>query len=1325
MLFRSKEENERTKSLTSSSLLSVDLSYGNIDLNRLYESVLKLTILEYSNEARFWQRTRERSEETGKLSGSSGTSSNSGKRRSMKLSLDGGEARFPSYLLPQLESNLNLIAMKKKGSKYDDMTRRSLLRFYSELLDPRFKAELASSNTPEYWVMKFVSSANKEVVKVGTTANDKISSTVMSQAETFVEILISLIQKDKNSEVIISKLRTCMDSLKPSNKEASPTRSQRGSRISVQYIQPSYRYTDIDQGIISTIMNIFSVDLVKLQQDIFRFKDICSAKPLHKDLNQIIFYLEKDLGQFAPEHFGDVSAYLNWKERELSTCKNLKTKYEIPPNLKLLSTPPLSSGEDFYILPPSHLTKPFYVVLSKLCMEKKNGSDEQTLFSKQSQNLMNLCAKYWRIDYPTRACSLFTAAHISGLMIDPLFGITDKNSLGPIAVEKAVVVLHSCKRIIEDQGRLDWDEKEKWSFKDQESWIKNLTYSYNEVFLALKELLHEIFSKHSKPKFGPYLQFLGDYIETDALFTSVQNSGLPKKWEKKLSKVLLRTAELRYADLLSVLPRDDTLSILHILDICDNIVADIKMLQKRYKYPLLGFLNIPRTVAAVITGMFSADAKNILKHIDAYAKSKKTFIAYADAIEAYKALSEIRDIYQQVSISSSEFRFDLEGFFYPYLKEWIAETGLKISGIVEEAIAKDSFEPIDIERDDKKHSSSVFDIFTVVKEYLRILNNLGWQNEFQLATTYTKLLKSISEGVLCYATRMSDIIVEDLDEEEERKRESASRTEKLERRKSGNWFDEVKNVVTNFQQGSKAELEKPYNFKPRLCIALNNISAMMQNVSKLEELLDPFQISSCIAGQDPSLQKNYTSHIFSIRLVRAENLKSTNSSSIHPYVTMIDTKARKTIAKTRTVNNTNFPDFDEEFELTIPAHTSLTISATVWDEKFGTHSICGRALLVLDPKRFKHDGIPEEIYLDLDSQGRVLIEIAVESERMDAVFFMGRTHRYLARTQERCVKLIVEKFSYFIHYCFSRSSLRAICGSSGNIKPTEEQMDSVMMPLYNYLNMNLEVLAGYLTNDLLMKVMLEAWSVIVSTADELLLPKLSSAKTFQLSSLSNKSKQGSRSNLGGWQTAVSSAVANVTSSIGMGYFGKQLTNNELETVFSWLNFLCFDFFHNGGNGPPIKDLKNQQYQTLLLVPVYYDREVSFLKEEVERLSPAFVMALRGRNNFDGIGPSNSTQGRPGSSMKDQRSASIVRHKTILANATVKSREKAEKDAQKAKSDPIATQTLTEDIILRLLIIKGETSFVARRLEQREKLARSIATERLARAAVEGKFQKFT
>ncbi|ODV79451.1 uncharacterized protein CANTADRAFT_52308 [Suhomyces tanzawaensis NRRL Y-17324] len=1322
--------NGRAQSLASQVILPDDAAYKGVDIEKLYESVLKVYILEYVNEARFRTPIVE-PRLTSTTSGGSGGSGSTGSGnnasnyskyyRSSKV-FDVQDPKLPSYLLSSLESKLNVIAMKN-GGNYDDMTRRSLLRFYSELLDPTFKNDILRVNKPEYLVMKFVSSANKELVKIGTIPSNEISEAVFKQAGKFVQLLIGLIKKDKDSDAIIAKLQENKESLKPKKPVSADTGSE--TPTNVQYPKPSFKLNDMDQSIIKLLKSLFSVDLIKLQQDINKWKTLVLQKTLHKDLQQVTFYLGKNLGQLSAKNFETTDAYHDWKNREEESCNQLLKKYQVPPAMRLLPVPEIPSGEDFYVLPRTQALKKYYVVLVKLCFElelkesfNSISDPDKPLFPKTSSNLLTTCARVWRISVPTRAVAIFTAATLTGITKDKL--INDPSELAPIDLEASKKIFHLCKITLEN-GEMDWEDKSVWSIQDQEEWVKNLMSTYNETFFSIKDSLLLIFSKTVKPKFGPCLTFLGEYLESDSLFPKIEQSGLVKKWEKKLSKALLRYSEVRYAELLANLPRDDTLSIIHVLNICDSMIEDIKMLQKRYKNPLLGFLDVKRTVAAVVIAMFAADAKNILRHIDSYAKNKGEFIPYGDALEVYRALSEIRSIYAQVATSKSKFQFDLEKFFFPFLESWVEESGEKIQGIVEQAIKNDNYEAINLEFDDKKFSSAILDIFTLIKEFLKILNGLNWANEYHLSKVFTTLLKSISDGALYYANHISDKIMKELDEEEQRKLAQQEEDAKGDSKKTGsNWFDEVKNVVSNMNNNpSKLLLEEPYNFMPKTCVALNNLSAMMQQLTKLEDVLDPEMISQSVAAFDPKSQHQYTSHIFSLRLIKAENLRpsvsSSSSTSLRPFVTLIDTKAKRTIGKTRTINNTADPEWDEEFELTLPPNSSLTVSATVWNEKFGGYSVCGRGLIQLDPRRFKHDGIPQEIYLDLDTQGRLLVEVAVESERADAIFVMGRAHRTLKRCQERCIKRIVEKVSRFIHYCFSRANLKSICGNNGQLKPTQDQMDNAMMPLYNYLNMNLQVLAEFLTKDLLLKVMLAAWNVVVSSADVLLLPKLSSAKTLNLPNFNSNSNGATG---GGWQSAVSSAVANVTNSIGIMGFGNQLTNNELETVFSWLNFLCFDFFHNDGNGPPVRDLKNEQYQALLLLPVYYDRDVHFLTQEVERLSPAFVRSLRDRNNFDSD-HTTTDEDHPKRSLS--RAGSIYRNKTILANATAKARAQAAKDAQEARSDPIAAQTLAEDIILRLLILRDEKAFVARRLDQRERLARSIATERLARAAAEGRF----
>lgn len=1270
----------------------LDQATTEVDLTRLYEYVLKVILLDYMCEARFLQPVPQ--PELARAD-----SRPSSEVRKSRYSRYDGEALLPSYLLTDLKTKLNQIAMSSLN--HDDLMRRLLLRFYGELLDPRLVEEIKRAGSVDILVMKFVSAANKEVVKMGLVSTEETPLVVFSHTEKFVDIIIRLVQKDRNSEAIISKLNEHKASLKPGKSSMSNRPSFTSQRsATLNYVEPSYKVSDLDQGYVSLLCEFFRIDLATLQSDINRLRPMANQKSLHKDVAKFLLFLAEDSS--LPSNFATKEAFAEWKKRATKDCTYLVNKYTIPAILRLKAIPDLSEEEEYYLSPPQLVANMYYFALIKQCLlHQESGQSYDImgppiLYSKKASQLILQCGRIWRLSPSSRAVALITAAQQSGILTDPLC-VTNPSEIGPIVLPMAASVLQACKRII-DEADCDWDEKNLWSLLDQTLWIHQLDNIYSMTFHSLRDCLGSVLSKVVKPKFSPFIQFLDDYIESDCLFYEYEKSGGVAKWKKRLTKTLIRTSESLYAAHLETLPRDSTLNVLHVLNIADNIVKDIKVLQKRYPSPLLEFLNIGRTYAEVVTNLFALDAKKILTHISSGMRSRGEFLSYSDALEVYKTMREIRLIHRQVA-PKQKFCFDLEEFCYPYLEAWLEESNEKICSFVDNALEKDDFKPMEIEDDEKKYSTSVHDIFTLIRYYLGILKDLNWENSFQLAKIKTSFMKSISSCCILYANEISDMVMNDLTEEVETSPAS------------NGWLADVKSLVEQKLGTEKLEGET-VNFTPRTCVGLNNLGAMGTQLAKLEDILDPEAVSATVLSQDPTARHNYSNHVFTIRIIRGEGILSpSDSSSVKPYVTLVDSSARRPIAKTRTLEGET-PNWDEEFEVSLPANSTMTVAVTVWEDRFGSHGVCGRALLQLEPRKFKHDGIPLEIYLDLDPQGRILVEIAVESEREDAIFAMGRAHRSLKRAEQRIIKLIVARFSKCIKRSFSRLTLKSICGASGNLKPSEEQLDQAMMPLYDFLNVNLSVLAECLTKNLLLSVMLEAWNVVVDSADELLLPKLTSSKALRLVGLKNRMHSTGNSKVG-WQSAVTSAVVNVTNTISNLGFGKNLTINEIETVISWLNFLCFDFFHNNGNGPPISALKNDKYQSLLLVPVYYDTDVTILVQEVDRLSPAFIETLREKNNVFLPGQSivaNKLRSRAGS---------IARSLTIRANATAKARERATKEAIELQSDPLTAQTSAENIILRLLILRNEKSFVSRRLEQRERLAHTLATERLVKAVAEG------
>ena len=80
-------------------------------------------------------------------------------------------------------------------------------------------------------------------------------------------------------------------------------------------------------------------------------------------------------------------------------------------------------------------------------------------------------------------------------------------------------------------------------------------------------------------------------------------------------------------------------------------------------------------------------------------------------------------------------------------------------------------------------------------------------------------------------------------------------------------------MVSNIQNFKRPEPEVVYNFEATTCVALNNLSAMMNQLTKLEDWIDVETLSAT-----SSSPKQYLSHVFSIRIVRGENLRASKDA---------------------------------------------------------------------------------------------------------------------------------------------------------------------------------------------------------------------------------------------------------------------------------------------------------------------------------------------------------------------------------------------------------------------------------------------------------------
>lgn len=192
-------------------------------------------------------------------------------------------------------------------------------------------------------------------------------------------------------------------------------------------------------------------------------------------------------------------------------------------------------------------------------------------------------------------------------------------------------------------------------------------------------------------------------------------------------------------------------------------------------------------------------------------------------------------------------------------------------------------------------------------------------------------------------------------------------------------------------------------------VKLNNIEYAMQSLDKLEKLMNVDQCAEVLKAKEGTKDRlrKPDKYVFTIKVVEAEDIKACDPNGYSdPYVVLVD-EYQKRLAKTRVVPRTLNPRWDESVDVTVTG--AVNVIATLWDyDTFGDHDFVGRTSLKLDPVHFS-DYLPREFWLDLDTQGRLLIRVSMEGEKDDIQFHFGKAFRHLKRTERDMVRKITDK----------------------------------------------------------------------------------------------------------------------------------------------------------------------------------------------------------------------------------------------------------------------------------------------------------------------------
>ncbi|CAI4036581.1 hypothetical protein SMKI_15G4290 [Saccharomyces mikatae IFO 1815] len=1257
-----------------------------LPISDVYYYTLKLILLDYINEPRFRDTVLQSNKTITSRVLSDKTNHQQvqhGKKILVDKQDDMSERDIVQATLRIMKGKLAQLSGNKSLAP-NEMHWKSIVKMYYSILDSSNADTFLKMSQMEEVVGYFTNIASNELKKM-TVENSR--EELFSEVAFFIDLIIDVLPDSCAN--IIKRLLDYKINIKKGEKTAkkkrvtSPAavpqyRSISGSTINDK--QPSFKVQDISH--MKYFMQLFEIDEKKLQQDVIAVKDDSTNPIFCGELRYLRKKIKKDNGFLTASDFSSDRDYILWKNYELLEIANLMDRF---------GTGEKVTSHGNRLIPKD--AKSAFVRLISLVLRKECSNTINSInLSQEALFFFHKSARYWRIEYPSTISSLIYSAANLSILEDEEINI-------PIAENLFSVIRN--KYLCSDDNL----DPSAWNIPDRYLWAANLFHTTDQSMRTINNLLTAIFSS-TKPKFSPVLSFYySSIVEDPAMeFYEVQYVAVKKYWIKVFKKTLFKTSENYFVSLLQDMLKVNTIEIQSVQNLVETIIDTIKAIQKRYSKPLLDEISLPRQCAIFLCEVYGSDSLKLIKTAEkSTMKNIGESFGPIDALDMYDVLKELRQIYMQVK-PKGKFFFNLEDYFIKYLTRLCDDVSRNVQKVIKTSIESENWEPIN---DQDHFSRSVLDIFKMINESISMFEKFGWENEFQLAQITTVILKAFSDGMLSYSTQVMRLIQADLQEGDEPSYslESSDSQSSLilsdvnpnhERSRSSRLFEDLKNVV---KSTPKVVAPAPYQFKKRTCVLLNDLDKALFLLENFEEKADPSRITSIISqyhsSHEPgdnrkSFDDQNMKQVYTLRIIGADNIKGFSKTGLsNSYVSVRNITLQREIGTTKIVTRSIAPKWDEEFVFESPFGKSNDIMFTIWHHPLSRlkglaeDDLCGKANMKFSPRKLKDDGFPIDFSLTLSPQGTLYCQISLESERIDAVSSMGRIYRSFSRSRDRAVNLIVNKFSDFIAFAFSRTTLKTVCGHHGTTLASNETVYDAILPLFDYLNANLNILASELSQRLLFMVMLRAWNLVLENADLLLLPALNSARTNILRSAKKSI----------WENTISSTKK-------VSGYGRPLTQTEIEAIFKWLDALCVDFFHNKGEGPPLAELKNEYYQNILLIPAFYDKNVSELKDEITRLIPVYEEYLK----WFYLKKTPIT-------FANKSAGTISRKKSLAANIVKEPKQQLERDAE------------VMNIILRILIAKGQHDYVHRILHDRKDLVNTMKNRRAVSKAVNSTVKK--
>lgn len=989
---------------------------------------------------------------------------------------DSKSTRFPHGFMSELEKRLTGVLMgKEKRAEYGDGTvKRTFGAFLNAFREPNFRKRMEKDRRVEDLVLIFVSNATKELQKGKAAGDDAWKLMVDRHLALFIR-LMSLVLKDhdwvRDRPELTSRLSELESKLLANDQDLAASTSRNGGAggTTIEVIVPLSHEVK-DMPLVQVVARIFGLTNTMVQSDINKNKPVWTERAALQDLKSYQKLLSVNSRRtLRKDDFDSDEAYEAWRKGEThdlsqmmlaiiqanpelakdtpganlpqfnhQTSNHNSSDLGYPGSLRPMSNgnesssyvfdqpvdmsayssgdqSPIASNEDdhmFTFIPQDVRAHYRFILVQALTHDlqdrdlQPSEATESTpavkLLSKPSMELLNEICLRWRLPQVSRVISFLDV-------------IREKFVDQEITLDTLDAAFNFIKEPLPENRKpsnfmtsLPFD-RTKWTVADIALNQRILSKLHEALLRDLYDVLQQCYEQ-KPPSAGPVLYVLENHIQDDPDFD--QTAEEKEAFRKQLYEGLQQKShEIYRAFLEKEVPQDQyAWEFFHVIQMGKAVISLSQRIQKRYKKnPEIMGVNPLMALVETVLPLYAEDARDIVARILQLAQEKNEEVPIEDGFDLYGELVEIRRIHGDV-LPGVVFAFHIEGLLADFVWRWIRTTESSISDWVDQAVKQDVFAVRTDNRsrvptEDQRHSVSVIDIFSSFNQTIDRIVQLNWDEDLQYAKFMTALAKVVGMGLARYCELLEQRFSKEMDRLTPEQEAAASQTTQEK------WLRLAKDTLSN-----KEKIE-PFQFLPESFVKLNNVDFASFQLDKLEREVNVDACAAVIQSHAPPVtqrQRKINNYVFTIKIVEAENLKACDMNGLSdPYVVLGD-EYQKRLAKTRVIHRNLNPRWDETVD--INTQGPLNIIATVWDwDTLGDHDCVGRASLKLDPSHFG-DFLPREYWLDLDTQGRMLLRVSMEGERDDIQFYFGKAFRNLKRTERDMTRMITDKVAQTLLY---------------------------------------------------------------------------------------------------------------------------------------------------------------------------------------------------------------------------------------------------------------------------------------------------------------------